>query len=353
MRGILKWSLFVLAHLAALHTTQAQSPPLFTIRGEAHDYSGQKVGGVRVCAMPENPVSGKFFPCVFTEADGKFLLRSEEAGKYKLIYDKSEADYMSPNLPFWRHPAIPIQEVVLDSGNANPYVSINIGPKSGVITGKSVDAATGLPVENVTVAMCHAANPSVCFQTSAKDKEGNFRVRAPHVPFTLKLSADGFDDWVGLGGTDRPEAAVSVDSGTTVELPVYFKRRGDAATRAINETEKQPGVNLPAPVQLSPADNSVFDVFPRKTRLKWKAVKGAASYAVEIDYCKGRRPDNPECVNPQPLAILDNPPTTGILTTDYEFNFVGAQPGRWRVWAIDGEGREGFKSSWRRFRYLQ
>ena len=32
--------------------------------------------------------------------------------------------------------------------------------------------------------------------------------------------------------------------------------------------------------------------------------------------------------------------------------FVGAQPGRWRVWAVDKEGREGFKSPWRLFVYL-
>lgn len=353
MRGILKWSLLIPAYLTALLTTQAQSPSPLTIRGETHDYSGQKVGGVRVCAMPENPVSGNLFPCMLTKADGKFLLHLSEAGKYKLIYDKSDADYMSPILPFWRHPAIPVPEVVLDSSNPSAYVSINIGPKSGVLTGKSVDVATGLPVENVLVTMCHAADPSVCYQISAKDKEGNFRVRAPHVPFTLKLSADGFDDWVGLGGSDRPEAPLSVDSATIVELPVYFKRRGDAVSKAISETEKQPGVNLQAPAQLSPADNSVFDIYPRKTRLQWKAVKGAASYAVEIDYCKGVRPDNPECVNPQPLGVLDNPPTSGIVNTSYEFNFVGAQPGRWRVWAIDSAGREGFKSPWRRFRYMQ
>jgi len=36
-----------------------------------------------------------------------------------------------------------------------------------------------------------------------------------------------------------------------------------------------------------------------------------------------------------------------------EFSFVGAQPGRWRVWAVDKEGREGFKSPWRRYVYNQ
>jgi len=39
---------------------------------------------------------------------------------------------------------------------------------------------------------------------------------------------------------------------------------------------------------------------------------------------------------------------SGIVGTTYEFMFIGAQPGRWRV-AMDREGREGFKSPWRVF----
>lgn len=51
--------------------------------------------------------------------------------------------------------------------------------------------------------------------------------------------------------------------------------------------------------------------------------------------------------------MTNNPPASGIVSTTYEFEFVGAQRGRWRVWALDKEGREGFKSAWRSFVYLQ
>jgi TonB family protein len=33
----------------------------------------------------------------------------------------------------------------------------------------------------------------------------------------------------------------------------------------------------------------------------------------------------------------------------YTFDFYGNQPGRWRVWASDKQGRESAKSPWRRF----
>jgi len=41
------------------------------------------------------------------------------------------------------------------------------------------------------------------------------------------------------------------------------------------------------------------------------------------------------------------------MNTSYEFRFIGAQPGRWRVWGVDKEDREGFKSAWRNFVYLR
>jgi hypothetical protein len=35
------------------------------------------------------------------------------------------------------------------------------------------------------------------------------------------------------------------------------------------------------------------------------------------------------------------------------FRFSGAQPGRWRVWAVDASGADGPKSEWREFRYTR
>jgi hypothetical protein len=38
-----------------------------------------------------------------------------------------------------------------------------------------------------------------------------------------------------------------------------------------------------APTQLSPADGSTFDHFPRSTTLAWTAVTDAVSYTLEVD----------------------------------------------------------------------
>jgi hypothetical protein len=40
-----------------------------------------------------------------------------------------------------------------------------------------------------------------------------------------------------------------------------------------------------------------------------------------------------------------------ITGTSYNFNFVGKQPGRWRVWAVSATGEGGPKSGWWTFEY--
>ena len=38
-------------------------------------------------------------------------------------------------------------------------------------------------------------------------------------------------------------------------------------------------------------------------------------------------------------------------TTRSTFNVVGAQPGRWRTWAVAASGQAGLESGWWEFRY--
>jgi hypothetical protein len=101
-----------------------------------------------------------------------------------------------------------------------------------------------------------------------------------------------------------------------------------------------------APVQVSPPDGSVFDNFPRTTNFSWSAVTGGTTYRLEID-CLGCCSANQWCADVGQTWFV-SPPLTG---TSYSHDFVGAQEGRWRVWAIDANGVEGPKSRWWGFRY--
>lgn len=333
----------------------ASAPPAYVIRGRVSDGRGAAACGARVCALaedfdPQKP--GVFIPCALSDKEGQFAMGVPRPGRYTLVYDLHANGYESTYVPFFRSPSFPAPEVSLDEGHATASVNITLMPKNGRLVGRGLDASTGLPVDNLEFVMCHAGAPEVCWRRSARSAEGEFNVPAAHVPFTVRVRAEGFEDWLGPDGGEVG-APLEVAPDTRRELNVRLRRSAAAAGRELSEAEKREGVHLPAPAQTAPAEGAVFDHYPRRTRLEWAPVEGAVSYAVEVDFCSGWRGGAPGCPDPQPLSnqMKFNPPAGGIEGTAYEFAFVGAQPGRWRVWAVDREGRAGFKSPWRLFVY--
>jgi hypothetical protein len=115
---------------------------------------------------------------------------------------------------------------------------------------------------------------------------------------------------------------------------------------------------MPAPTLLSPADGATLNDPLRHTILSWSAVPLATVYVVEWDYKSGkdwwseshtRLPEQAKGWWAESRKL--SPAEFHTTETKYTFNFVGAQPGRWRVWAVDAEGNAGIKSEWREFRY--
>jgi hypothetical protein len=343
------WRLIAIHLLLGATVFAQQSPAHYTISGHVQDGYGHSTAGVWVCAFASKIAPGEGVQCNWTNAQGQFTIRPSKPSRYRVIASKDEDGYMGQAMPFYQHPSVSVPEVTLDAANPDATVAVVLAPKNGVLVIKATDAKTQRPVENFRVILCRTDLANACFGLSGKNAEGRMKVFASHAPFTLRITAEGYEDWLGLNGAAK--MPVSVASGETLEAEVYLRRRDDAFNQPLSESEKQVGVNLPAPAQLSPADGATFDHYPRKTKLEWAAVDGAASYIVEVDYCRGLVKGKTDCINPQPHGPGNMPPMKGIQQTSYEFSFVGAQPGRWRVWAIDQEGREGFKSPWRVFVY--
>lgn len=141
---------------------------------------------------------------------------------------------------------------------------------------------------------------------------------------TTNATTYGFT-WVG--DNDGRWRVTSVASGQTSGWTRFSYRTG--------------GGGMPAPAQLAPADGSVFGHYPRVTTLVWGPVEGAASYRIESQYC-----DPAGCA-----AGASSYSTRDLAGTSYTFDFVGAQPGRWRVTAFDAAGTAGVTSAWSNFRY--
>jgi len=111
-----------------------------------------------------------------------------------------------------------------------------------------------------------------------------------------------------------------------------------------------PPLLLPAPEPLAPPDGSVFDNIPRTIVFEWQPVNEASSYTLEIDcyHCCGR---NQWCTDVgQDPAIVKAGLTSASYTLDW---WVGAQPGRWRVCAVDARRNEGYRSEWWGFTYTR
>jgi tetratricopeptide (TPR) repeat protein/peroxiredoxin len=117
-----------------------------------------------------------------------------------------------------------------------------------------------------------------------------------------------------------------------------------ADVRRLQENAMPGSPVLVAPKLLRPVDRAVLRHFPRDTTVVWGEVSGGAAYIVEWDY-KGD----------QGWASERNGAPTRIRATERiaTFRFSGAQPGRWRAWAVDASGADGPKSEWREFRYTR
>ncbi len=102
------------------------------------------------------------------------------------------------------------------------------------------------------------------------------------------------------------------------------------------------------PLLLSPKPDTVFDNFPRNTTFDWRAVPGASRYVVEID-CMGCKEAGKWNSDLSPSQSVTRTTTVSKL----DFVFFGAQPGRWRVWAMLDGGRAGPRSDWSTFSYTR
>ena len=88
-----------------------------------------------------------------------------------------------------------------------------------------------------------------------------------------------------------------------------------------------------------------FDHFPRFTTLIWRPVAGATSYDLQIDFGQSCTAGTAICSQWNPYPVVTTP------NTGYAFEFIGAQPGRWRVAARDAAGAIISTSEYVYFRY--
>jgi hypothetical protein len=157
------------------------------------------------------------------------------------------------------------------------------------------------------------------------------------------LAGDAFSKLPEKFSVAQPSVAATVESPAASEATPTLVVEQPAAAPQTNPTPVPTGIA--PPVLVSPADGTVFDVYPRITTLEWKPAFGATRYLVEIMACSSSNKSN--CFS-HPMIEQT---TRETAETTYKFNFVGAQPGKWRVTAIGTDGKLGIPSGWWTFSY--
>jgi len=99
------------------------------------------------------------------------------------------------------------------------------------------------------------------------------------------------------------------------------------------------------PELIRPANGQTLDNFPRKTVLEWKPLRGAVRYVVEIEL----QDIKTGAWHPIPWARN----RLAVEETKTTIIFTGAQPGRWRVSAINNKGVKSNTSEWWEFFYIR
>jgi hypothetical protein len=108
-----------------------------------------------------------------------------------------------------------------------------------------------------------------------------------------------------------------------------------------------------APLQVSPVDGSTFSNYPRTTTLQWQPLPGyndyihRITYTIDIEYWL---PSIDPSI-PSKWTTMETVSNLDMQQSAFTFDFIGAQQGRWRVWAVDSRGIPGPKSSWWTFTY--
>jgi hypothetical protein len=134
-----------------------------------------------------------------------------------------------------------------------------------------------------------------------------------------------------------PQVVVSGNGNASYTFDFVGDQKGRWRVTAYNGTYSSPSAwwtfsystkpQMATPIQTNPVNNEIFGHYPRTLTLSWKMVPAAAGYKLELAYCLA---DRVTCWYYAPITISDP------LKSDYSFDFVGAQPGKWRVTTLGG-----------------
>ena len=146
-------------------------------------------------------------------------------------------------------------------------------------------------------------------------------------------------EWSNLAQLDIADWRFETSAEATATLELSNTAPG-SAPKSAGPVKLVPITNLNvedsalrAPQLLLPHDKEEFNISPRRTSFFWHPSAGAASYLLEWDYGNS---DVWETDAAKRAGVAYS-----VAGTQFHFDFVGAQMGRWRVWPVNTKGEKG------------
>lgn len=192
------------------------------IQGRVLNEDGQAVAGATVYAESLNFESGRM-PAALTDTQGRFTIRNLRNDTYRVYAEKKEEGYAHPLSAFHFGDSVNIPLINVSDQKGISEITIFIGPKAAKITGQLLDSSDNKPVKDAQITLRRVDNPDYSY-SSAPDANGRFKILVPSEPFTIEVSADGYEKWsYKSADSTHPTNALKLLPGSTKNLTIPIR----------------------------------------------------------------------------------------------------------------------------------
>lgn len=219
--SLISWSFVTQAQ----HEAQDHGPETGSIVGRVVNAEGQPIAKARVTASLVEAKS-RVESLTETDEDGKFTIKDLAPGTYTLRVANEEEGYPPTDSEFYTDYSIIVPQVGVYGNRVTRDVLVQAGQKRAWLAGRVVDSVTGEPINDAIITFRRADNPKIFFSTGSNQTrvKGGFKLLAPNFPFTVTVSAPGYDDWhPETNGPQKLAGTLQLFSGETRELTVSLR----------------------------------------------------------------------------------------------------------------------------------
>lgn len=197
------------------------------IAGTVTYEDGKPVKGATVDATPLGRPMIAITPHADTDASGHFAIHIPRSwfGKFAVTAKKETEDYPDTSMQFYSDGKF--ETATLTSTHPSATVTIQLGPKAGVLLGTISDALTGSPL-SPCVKLKRAAEPNNFLSASGLVK-AKYKLLIPSdAGILIEISLDGYRPWY-YPGTAEKSAAQAILLKPGEEKNVDIRLRPDPA----------------------------------------------------------------------------------------------------------------------------